>query len=148
MTWREKAVAESLLWMRTPHRNGARVKGAGVDCAQILIAVYESAGVLDPGECNPGPYPADFALHRSDQSYLAWVEKYCDPVDGLPLPGDIAVFHFGRSVSHAGIVLEWPRIIHAYVGLGVIISDMNEAILCDKKGASRLKGIYRPRGFE
>jgi cell wall-associated NlpC family hydrolase len=149
MTWRDKVIEEAKTWKGTPHRNGARVKGAGVDCGQILIAVYESAGVLAKGSCDPGYYPADFAMHRGEENYLGWIEKYCDQIDletDAPQPGDVALFQFGRVISHAGIVTTWPRILHSYVGLGVIESDIKEAILCDKKGASRLKGVWRPRG--
>jgi len=145
MSWREKAVEEALTWKGTPHRHEAMVKGAGIDCARLLIVAYEAAGVLPVGACRPPHYPHDYQLH-SNPKYLEWVQKYCDKTDEDPLPGDIAVFNFGRGPSHGGIVLAWPKIIHAYVGMGVIVSDINEAILCKKNGESRLVGIYRYRG--
>lgn len=145
MTWQQRAINEAMTWLGTPHHNGARVKGAGVDCGQILIAAYESAGVLRPGECEPGEYPGDWALHRSEEMYLGWIERFCDQVEGAPQPGDIALFQFGRCISHAAIVIEWPKLIHAYINLGVIVSDASESLLCDAKGESRLRGIYRPR---
>jgi cell wall-associated NlpC family hydrolase len=141
-------IDEALSWLNTPYHSGARVKGVGVDCGQLLIAVYEAAGVIPPGDCEPGPYSPEWHLHRSEEKYLAWVQKYCDPAEGKPQPGDIAVFQYGRCVSHAGIVLQWPQIIHAYVGRGVILSDAGEALLCDGSGRSRLRGIYRPRRVE
>lgn len=146
MTWREKVIAEAGEWIGTPYHSGARIKGVGVDCGQLLIGVYGGAGSINYGECEPGYYPFDWHLHRSEEIYLSWVKKYCDITEDDPLPGDIAVFRFGRCVSHAGIVLAWPRIIHAYVGMGVIISDIREAILCTKSGESRIAGIYRYRG--
>lgn len=144
MTWRDKAVMEAQTWIRTPHRHEAMVKGVGVDCARLLIASYEVAGILTPGECRPPHYPQDYHLHRKPK-YLEWVQKYCNKTEEAPLPGDVAVFQFGRGVSHGGIVLKWPLIIHAYVGMGVIISDINESILMDNCGQSRLRGIYRPK---
>jgi cell wall-associated NlpC family hydrolase len=145
MSWRDDAIAEAKTWIKTPYHSGAKLKGVGVDCGQLLIGVYESAGIISRGDCEPGHYAFDWHLHRSEEKYLSWVKKYCDQIDGEPLPGDIAVFQFGRCVSHAGIVLEWPRIIHSYVGMGVIITDINEAILLDKRGQSRMRGIYRPK---
>ena len=139
-------VTEARKWIGTPYHSGARVIGVGVDCGQLLIGVYENAGVIPAGDCEPGAYAFDWHLHRSEEKYLHWVQKYCDIIDGDPLPGDIAVFQFGRCVSHAGIVTEWPRIIHAYVDMGVIESDINEALLCEPNGKSRLRGIYRARG--
>ena len=143
--WRDDVIAEANTWIATKYHPNARIKGVGVDCGQLLIAVYESAGIIPPGDCNPGYYPFDWHLHRSEEKYLSWIKRYCDTTEETPLPGDIAVFQFGRCVSHAGIVLEWPKIIHSYVGMGVIISDVNESIL-RKNGKSRLNAIYRPRG--
>lgn len=143
MRWQDRVVKEAVTWINTPYHSGARLKKIGVDCGQLLIGVFAGAGVVP--EFDPGAYPFDWHLHRSEEKYLSWVKKYCDPVEN-PQPGDIAVFRFGRCVSHAGIVTDWPRIIHAYVGLGVIVSSTNEAILCRKNGESRLAGIYRFRG--
>lgn len=145
MSWQEDAINEAMTWIGTPHHNEARVKGAGVDCGQILIAVYEKVGVLPVKACQPEHYPPDFALHRGEEKYLHWIQKFCDVVEGEPLPGDIAVFQYGRCVSHAGIIMGNNKIIHSYRGLGVIVSDLNEAIFYDMKGNNRLRGIYRPR---
>ena len=131
-------------WLNTPYHSGAKIKGVGVDCGQLLIAVYEDAGVLPAGECSPGYYSNEWHLHRSEEKYLGWVQKYCDPVTD-PQAGDIALFKFGRCVSHGGIYIGDNKIIHAYVGMGVIISALNESIFYDKKGTSRLCGFYRPR---
>ena len=139
-------VDEARKWLGTPYHSGARVRGVGVDCGQLLIAVFEAEGVLPAGGCEPGVYSPEWHLHRSEEKYLHWVQKYCDLIDGDPLPGDIAVFQFGRCVSHAGIVTKWPRIIHAYANYGVIESDIGEALLCEPNGKSRLRGVYRPRG--
>ncbi len=142
--WQGRAIAAALTWHGTPYHSGARLKGVGVDCGQLLIEAFVGAGVVQNIET--GYYPHDWHLHRSEELYLDWVKKYCNIIDGNPQPGDIAVFKFGRCVSHAGIVLEWPRIIHAYVGMGVIVSRVDEAILCQKNGESRLVAVYRFRG--
>ena len=144
MDWREKVIQEAKTWMGTPHHNEARVKGAGVDCGQILIDVYETVGILKKGDCTPEHYPPDFALHRGEEKYLGWIQKFCDLIEGEPLPGDIVVFQYGRCISHAGILIGDNKLIHSYINRGVIISDLNESIFFDKKG-SRLKGIYRPK---
>ncbi|MBN8902827.1 MAG: hydrolase, partial [Rhodospirillales bacterium] len=38
-------------------------------------------------------------------------------------PGDIALWQFGRCFSHAAIVSQWPRIIHAHTRAGVVIEE-------------------------
>lgn len=148
MTWQEKAVQEALTWCRTPYHSRARIKGVGVDCGQILIAVYEAAGVLQPGECEPGDYIHDRHEHRTEENYLEWITRYCEPITGEPQPGDIAMFRYGHSNSHSAIVVKWPLVLHAYVRLGVIMSDINEAIFKDEHGQNRLQGVYRPRVCE
>jgi len=108
---RQAVVKEALSWCGTPYEHRARVKGAGVDCGQLLIAVYSACG-LSP-DFDPGDYPADWMLHRDEERYLGWVRKFAMPTDA-PKPGDIVVWRFGRCVSHGGIVTDWPTIVHAY----------------------------------
>lgn len=97
-------------WLKTPWHHRARVKGAGVDCAQILIAVYAEAGLID--EFDTGDYPPDWMMHRSQERFLEFVRQYADQVDA-PLPGDLALYFVGRCFSHGAIVTAWPEIIHA-----------------------------------
>ena len=143
MSWRDRVIAEALTWLNTPYHHMGRVKGAGTDCGMLLLEIFERTGLIP--RVDVPYYPQDFAVHRGEELYLGWVKKYCDEINAPPLPGDIAVYQYGRCVSHAGIVLEWPVIIHAFIDLGVIKSDVNEVILKDAKGASRLRAIYRPR---
>jgi cell wall-associated NlpC family hydrolase len=141
--WGIKAVAEAKTWLNTPYHHMGRIKGVGVDCGQFLIAVFENIGYLQKGEMQPGYYPPDWHLHRDEERYLGWVKSRCREVNDHQ-PGDIALFRFGRCVSHGGIVLLWPRIVHAYLDYGVIISSVEEPLLTDKRGKPRLAGIYRP----
>jgi cell wall-associated NlpC family hydrolase len=103
-------VAEAGTWLRTPYHHRARVKGAGVDCAQILIGVYGAVGLVEPFDT--GDYPMDWMNHRDEERYLGWIERFGWRVEA-PKPGDIAVWRFGRTFSHGAVVVEWPRIIHA-----------------------------------
>ena len=141
----KKIVEEAEKWLGTPHINGARVKGSGVDCGQLLIAAAEDSGALPEGTVTTGIYSPDWPLHRSEEKYLEKITEYCDKVEGPPEAGDFALFKFGRCVSHGGIVVNWPLIIHSFLGLGVIYSDFDDAMLCDKRGRTRLAGVYRLR---
>lgn len=109
--WRQAIVDEAMTWLRTPWMHAARVRGAGVDCGQLIIATYIGAGLVPHFET--GPYPHDWMLHQEGERYLGWVEQYLDPVD-TPQPGDVAAWRFGRCFSHGAIVVDWPFIIHAY----------------------------------
>lgn len=120
-TQRPAVVAEALTWLGTPYHHAARVKGAGVDCGQLVAAVFETVGVI-PAVVFPA-YPPDWAMHRGDELYLDRVLELAHEIEGPPQPGDIALWRFGRAWSHGSIVTEWPLVIHAYVGVGVLLED-------------------------
>ena len=69
------AIAES--WYGTPYRGWSCLKGAGVDCGQLLKGVFTEAG-HQPAD--GVPLPADYSLqvsqHRHDTSYIETVMKY------------------------------------------------------------------------
>lgn len=120
---REAVVQEALTWLGTPYHHMGRVKGVGTDCGQILAAVYEAVGLIS--HVDPGAYPHDWHLHRGAERYLEQVAAQAVPTD-TARPGDIALFRFGRCVSHGAIVIEWPTILHSYVGLGVVLDDVEK----------------------
>jgi cell wall-associated NlpC family hydrolase len=118
---RAAVIAEAKLWMTTPYRPHARVKGAGADCMTFIAAVAESAGLISGFE--PPKYSRQFGAHRSDETYLEGIMKFCREVE-QPQPGDIAIWKAGRTFSHAGIVIDWPIIIHAHAADGVIMDNV------------------------
>lgn len=121
---------EASSWLGTKYEHRARIKGAGVDCVQLLIAVYVAVGELPP-DIDTGDYPMDFGFNRDEERYLHNILRFAVPVD-TPQVGDVAVFKYGRVVSHAGIVShvavgseDYPYIIHAYrPERAVVVSDM------------------------
>ena len=126
---RQKIIDEAELWLRTPYHHMAAVKGAGVDCAQILIEVYYAVGLAEKPDV--GYYPSDWMLHRSEEKYLAWLVKYCEEVD-KPQMGDIVMFKFGRCFSHSGIVTLWPQIIHAHRDDNCCYADSTKGDLANR----------------
>ncbi len=132
---RQAVVGEALTWLGTPYHHQGRVKGAGVDCAFLLIKAYHACGLIP--DLDPRPYPRDWHLHRSEERYLNWVKEYAAPVEA-PQPGDLVLFRYGRCVSHGGLVVEWPTIIHALASAGVCTLD-NAA---QEPLAGRVVGFY------
>jgi NlpC/P60 family putative phage cell wall peptidase len=131
MIWPRRAavVAEAQSWIGTPFHHAGRVKGpaGGVDCLMLLAEVYERAGIVD--HLTPPFYVPDWHLHRSAERYIEGLLAYAREVTwdrrapAPAQPGDIAVFRFGRTFSHAAIVTDWPRLVHAYWQLGVVAGD-------------------------
>ena len=128
-------IEEALGWLRTPYHHMARVKGAGADCLTLLAEVYEKAGVIS--HVDVPFYPPDWNLHRDAERCLEGVIRYAlevpvwDDADP-PQPGDIAVFKFGRCFAHGAIVLQWPRLIHAWHNAGVVYVDATQGQLAGR----------------
>jgi cell wall-associated NlpC family hydrolase len=120
---RAAVVAEAMTWLGTPWRHRGRVKGAGVDCAQFVIGVYAAAGVIE--DFDTGEYPRDWHIHRDEERFLSFAPRFAREIDEAAVgPGDMVLFRIGRVYSHAAIVLDWPRGIHAAVNAGAVV-------LCD-----------------
>ena len=139
---RQYFVAEALSWEGTPYHHGQREKGLGVDCAWYLADCAANAGLIPRLEFEY--YPRDWHQHRNDERYLRQVEKFARkmPEGADPLPGDIAMHQFGRCVAHGAIVIAWPRIIHAVIGVGVVRGEEFNDKLKDT-----FRGIYRYKGW-
>ena len=135
-------IEEAREWLRTPYHHMARVKGVGADCLTLLAEVYARAGVISHVEVPF--YPPDWNLHRDAERYLNGVTQYAREVPAgdnniLAQPGDIAVFKFGRCFAHGAIVVEWPRLIHAWHNAGVVYAEATQGQL-----AGRPVRIFNP----
>lgn len=139
---RQQVVDEALTWLGTPYHHQGFVKGAGVDCGFLLIKVFHNCGLIP--DIDPRPYPHDWHMHRSEQRYLGWVEKYAERITDRDfyLPGDIMLYQFGRCISHGAIVIDYPTVIHSYINLGVLTCDCTQDPL-----GKRFAGAYRLRGW-
>ena len=131
---RDLVVKEALSWIGTPYHHQAMIKGVGVDCAMILIGVYKNCGLIDKVELPE--YSTQWHLHRDEEKYLKTIREYLKPTQE-PKKGDVALFKFGRTVSHSAIVIDYPTVVHAYNRVGVILDDMTNGKLKD-----RLYGFY------
>lgn len=136
---RNAVITEAMSWLRTPHHNGARVKGEGVDCGQFPIAVYSACGLMPA--VDTGSYPHDFHMHRSEEWYLSIAQKYGKEIEVDRVKrGDFALYKIGRIFSHGAIVIKWPEeIIHAYTGVGVTLAHGLGGHLGDKKRVKAIK---------
>ena len=134
---RRRVVAEARTWVGTPYHHHARIKGVGVDCAQILAAVFHAADLAP--ELDLGHYPTQWHLHHGEELYLQQLQAAgAHRIDAelQPQPGDVGVWRFGRTYSHGGIVIEGganPLVVHAYIGRGVTVSRASEDPLAGRE---------------
>lgn len=123
---REDVATEAMSWMGTPYHHHARIKGVGVDCAQLLCAVYEACALVGP--VDPGTYAVDWHLHHSEEKFSGWLAKYArlQAPGGVVGLGDVCLFKFGRTFSHGSICVGDGLLAHSYLGRGVILSRFSD----------------------
>lgn len=127
---RVAVVVEARTWRSTPYHGQARLKGVGVDCAQLPAAVYAAAGIIE--EVQP-VYSREWHLHRSEEQYVEWVlalggREIAHKEAGADMPwlgaepqaGDFGIWKFGRTFSHGAIFTASDTVVHAYIGVGVL----------------------------
>ncbi len=136
---RAAVVVEARAWRGAAYHHMARVRpstqaqgsvdpAAGergaTDCAQLLACVYHAAGLIP--EVPLEYYPPDWHLHRGLERYL---NKVAEHAREIPAPscagaGDLVLWRWGRCFAHGAIVTQWPRVVHAMAGIGVIEEDI------------------------
>jgi cell wall-associated NlpC family hydrolase len=114
---RASILAEARAWLGTPFHDDARLKGVGVDCAQLVAACYE----MVRGPIETPRYSAQFFLHKDGERLIDHVERYggVEIEESKAQPADLVLYKVGRAHAHAAIVVAWPdrasaRIIHAH----------------------------------
>jgi cell wall-associated NlpC family hydrolase len=115
---REAVVTEALTWIHTPYRGWSAVKGAGVDCGQLLYKVYNNCNLIPEIPDLPKDYPLFIGLHRASTEYVDLVLKFFREIpESEVLPGDLVVWRLtgSKSYCHGAIIKSWPDyFIHAY----------------------------------
>ncbi|UYP52453.1 hypothetical protein [Neisseria gonorrhoeae] len=95
--------------------------------ARVLIARCSWSPSTGRSDCFPkgstAPLPQDWHLHRDCERYLGFVTQFCRETES-PQASDIAVWRFGRSFSHGGILAGGGKVIHSYIGRGVVSDDI------------------------
>lgn len=112
MTTRKQIVEEARSWIGTKWVHQHCLKGVAVDCAQMVIAVGQACGVVDPllRVTDYGRFP--------DGTILTTCSAHMDPVpEALLRPGDVVSVAMEHQPQHVGIVGDYVHgglsIIHA-----------------------------------
>jgi cell wall-associated NlpC family hydrolase len=122
----QRVIDAAKAWIGTPYHPGARLRGIGVDCAQILVAVYSEAGFIPAIET--GEYSIQVHLHQEDTQYVDTILEWAVEIsESEAAPGDLVLYKVARAFAHGAIIAEWPGvIIHAMNRVGVIMSHGTE----------------------
>lgn len=133
---RQAVIKEALSWVGTPYHHMARKKGVGCDCLTFLAEVYERAGIIP--HVDIPQYSNQWHLHRTQERYQNGVSEYCVETTER-LPGNIIMWKIGRVFSHAGIIVDYPIIVHSLIKVGVQKMDIEKpnGILLTKDNVRR-----------
>lgn len=113
-------------WRGTPFRHWAGVKQVGCDCIHLVARVLEELGL---GPFKLPRYPSDWHLHKEDTRLIDGisnglnVEKLSEHASMLN--GDIVLYRFGKSSSHAAIFCD-DHVYHAVSGVAVVRTAWND----------------------
>ena len=129
---RADIVREAETWRRTPFVNNAMIKGAGVGCGTLLIGVYGALGYPVPDIKTLGYFPLGWSQHTKEEKYLKILLDSGMHEVTEPVTGDVVLFKMGLAFGHSGIIIAWPRIIHAYWNRGVVFDDARNPPLGQK----------------
>lgn len=119
-TQREAIVTEAGSWVGTPYRGWSCLKGAGVDCGQLIYGIYRALDLVPELEL-PTDYSLQVAQHRESTEYLSIVDRFFRPISEAEVePGDLVVYKIGLAYAHAALIISWPHhIIQAEIHHGV-----------------------------
>ena len=120
------ALGEARLWLGTPYRHQASLRGVGCDCLGLLRGVWRGLYGAEPEA--PPPYSGTWAesaapgtdpLTEAAARHLVPVPDR--PAACAPRPGDVLLFAFRRHLParHCAIATGDGAMIHAHDGAAV-----------------------------
>lgn len=135
MSKRQDIENEARSWIGTPFHHQARVKGAGVDCAGVVIetakALELAGSFVDSANYAANPDGSMTTLLREHMTTVAWEDRR---------QGDVVHIAWSRIPQHIGILTDKDTLIHAWGQRGCIETRIG--------GPMRVRGVYRFRGIE
>lgn len=134
-------VAEARRWLGTPYQHQGRVRGAGVDCAGLVIGVARALGIVAPDFDIQG-YARQPDGHSLAEHCAACMAPIA-PADALP--GDVASIAFQGHEMHLAILADYAHgglsIIHALLRARRVVEHR-----LDAAWHARIVGWYRMPG--
>lgn len=138
---RAQIVAESRTWLETPFKHQGRVKGAGVDCAGLIVGVCHALGLSSFDKHDYDAEPDGVMLRATCEREMTAI-----PVAGIQ-PGDVLLFAFGGRPTHLAFVADYVHgglsIVHGYSVAGKVIEQRMDSVW-----RRRIVAAYKLPGVE
>ncbi len=127
---RVRIVEAARLWVGTPYRHQASLRGEGADCLGLVRGVWRETIGAEPDV--PPPYRPDWAEVGGEETLLSAARRWLREIPvGRARAGDVLLFRMapGCPAKHCAILSDGaidgdgePRMIHAYWGRAVVES--------------------------
>lgn len=117
---RAEIVAAARLWLGTPYRHQASLRGVGADCLGLIRGVWRDVVGDEPERA--GPYSPAWAELATGEPLLEAARRHLDArAEAEIRPGAVLVFRWrdGVAAKHCGIATDEGHFIHAHDGAGV-----------------------------
>jgi NlpC/P60 family putative phage cell wall peptidase len=117
---RADIVAEARVWIGTPYRHQASLKGIGCDCLGLVRGVWRAVVGEEPQA--PPAYSRDWAEASGEETLAAAARAHLIEIDPVQfLPGDVLLFRYRERypAKHAAIVSASELMVHAHDGAAV-----------------------------
>ena len=116
----DDVVAAARLWIGTPYRHQASLRGVGCDCLGLLRGVWRD--LLGPEPEAVPPYGRDWAEAGRRENLAEAAARHLLPrEDGPDRAGDVILFRWrdGLPAGHCAIATGTGAMIHAHEGAAV-----------------------------
>lgn len=114
---RRAALAEARLWLGTPYRHGASLRGVGCDCLGLVRGVWRALHGPEPEE--PPPYVPGWTEAGGRELLRDALRRRLHEIAAAEAePGDVLLFRWREAAParHLGVLSAPGRMIHAHEG--------------------------------
>ena len=116
-----RILAAARLWIGTPYRHQASLRGVGCDCLGLIRGVWRHFFGVEPERAPP--YSASWAEDGAGEIMLAAARRHLLEIElAEARPGDVLLFRMRDQgpAKHAALLAEGDAILHAMEGHAVL----------------------------
>jgi cell wall-associated NlpC family hydrolase len=127
-------IVEARTWLGTPFRHQGRTRGAGVDCAGVVIGVARALGLSEFDTTAYGRLPNGHAMRRLCDAHLRPI------LLKTARPGDVLLMAWRRYPQHLAVVVDHPQglgIVHGHEAAGRVVEHR-----LDEVWRARVRAAY------
>ena len=117
---RDEIAREARMWIGTPYRHQASLRGIGCDCLGLVRGVWRALYGEEPESVLA--YAADWAEAAAGEPLIEAALRHLTPISrGVFATGDVLLFRWraGMTAKHAAIAVTPDRMVHAHDGVAV-----------------------------